>query len=208
MTQVKIKFCGITRLEDAEHAVAFGADALGFVFFDGSPRCIDPPAAAEIIRQLPPFVCTVGLFVNTDADEVKEISEATGIDLVQYHGDETPAICASGPQAWMKAIRVKDGLDLAAEAARYHGASAIFLDTYDDSAYGGTGKQIDWQGIPTGLPRPVILAGGLNADNVAQAIRVVQPYAVDVSGGIEVSKGVKDPVEMQRFVAAVRHLER
>ena len=204
MTQVKIKFCGITRLEDAEQAVAFGADALGFVFFEGSPRYIDPRAAADIIRQLPPFVCKVGLFVNTETERVTEIATATCIDLVQYHGDETPANCEAGPKAWMKAIRVKKDLDLAAEAARYSRARAIFLDAYDATAYGGTGRQIDWQTIPQGLPRPVILAGGLTADNVAEAIRVVQPYAVDVSGGIESAKGVKDLTQMQRFISAVR----
>jgi phosphoribosylanthranilate isomerase len=208
LTQVKIKFCGITRLEDAERAVVLGADALGFVFFEGSPRYVDPAAAAEIIRQLPPFVCKVGLFVNLQADRVREIVDATCIDLVQYHGDETPEICAAGPQAWMKAIRVKTDMDIAAESERYRGARAIFLDAYDETAYGGTGRQIDWHSIPRGLARPVILAGGLTADNVAAAIAAVQPYAVDVSGGIESSKGIKDPAEMQRFIAEVRRLER
>lgn len=208
MTRVKIKFCGITRLEDAEQAVTLGADALGFVFFEGSPRYIEPAAAAAIIRQLPPFVCKVGLFVNLEADSVTEITQHTGVDLVQYHGDETPAVCAAGPPAWMKAIRVKDDLDIAPESARYHGARAIFLDAHDDQAYGGTGRQIDWHAIPQGLPRPVILAGGLSADNVADAIRVVKPYAVDVSGGIESSKGIKDPDKMRQFITEVKRGER
>ena len=207
MTQVKIKFCGITRLEDADQAVAFGADALGFVFFEGSPRYIEPAAAAEIIRQLPPFVCKVGLFVNVPADKVTEIMHHTGIDLVQYHGDETPAVCGAGPQAWMKAIRVKDDLDIVTETARYRGARAVFLDAFDGTAYGGTGRQIDWHVIPQGLPPPIILAGGLTADNVADAIRIVRPYAVDVSGGIESSKGIKDPSKMRQFITEVRRLE-
>jgi len=207
LTSVRIKICGITRLEDAKRAVSLGVDALGFVFFAGSPRYVEPVVAADIIRELPPFVTKVGLFVNAATDQVKEILETTRIDFVQYHGDETPSLCAESPRAWMKAIRVKDGMDLAGEISRYRDASAIFLDAYDENMYGGTGRQVDWKVIPKGLPNPVILAGGLTADNVEHAINVARPYAVDVSSGIEASEGIKDAVKMRQFVEKVRRLE-
>ena len=204
---VRIKICGITRLEDAEQAVSLGVDALGFVFFMRSPRYIEPTVAADIIRKLPPFVTKVGLFVNAAMDHVKEISEATQIDLIQYHGDETPSFCAESPRSWVKAIRVRDGMDFAGEFARYRDASAIFLDGYDSHLYGGTGRQVDWKAIPKAFPSPMILAGGLTVENVEQAINIARPYAVDVSSGIEASEGIKDAVKMRRFVEKVKRIE-
>lgn len=205
---VKVKFCGITRLEDAETAAALGADAVGFVFYEKSPRFIDPAAAAEIIRRLPPFVCKVGLFVNSEKHKVESVVRETGIDLVQYHGDESPVQCESGSKPWMKAIRVSPEMDVEAEAARYARASAIFLDADDPAAYGGTGQCFDWRVIPRKLPRPVILAGGLTPENVGKAIRIAAPYGVDVSGGIESSKGIKDPVKMEKFITEARRIGR
>ena len=205
---VKVKFCGITRLEDAETAAALGADAVGFVFYEKSPRYIGPAAAAEIIRRLPPFVCKVGLFVNSEKHKVESVVRETGIDLVQYHGDESPVQCESGSKPWMKAIRVSPEMDVQAEAARYARASAIFLDAHDPTAYGGTGQCFDWRVIPRKLPRPVILAGGLTPENVGKAIRIAVPYGVDVSGGIESSKGIKDPVKMERFITEARRFGR
>jgi phosphoribosylanthranilate isomerase len=204
---VKVKFCGITRPEDATMAAALGADAIGFVFYEKSPRYIEPAAAAEIISRLPPFVCKVGLFVNSEKERVERIVSETGIDLVQYHGDESPAKCESGPKPWMKAIRVHRETNIEAEAARFGGASAIFLDAYDDAAYGGTGRSFDWGVIPRDMPRPVILAGGLTPQNVGEAIRIAAPYAVDVSGGIESYEGIKDPAKMKKFLAEARSIE-
>lgn len=204
---VRIKFCGITRAEDAQAAVKLGADALGFVFYAPSPRCVDVAQAAAIARELPPFISKVGLFVNAQAAEVEDTCRAVGLDVVQYHGDEAPEQCAQAPRPWIKAIRVRADLDVAAECARYAQASAWLFDTYDDSLYGGSGKAFDWDLLPRRHRRPIILAGGLTPDNVAQAIRSTAPYAVDVSGGIEAAKGIKDHEKMRKFIAEVQRCE-
>jgi len=204
---VRIKFCGITRAEDAAAAVSLGADALGFVFYAPSPRCIDEARAAAIVRGLPPFLCKVGLFVNADAHEVERICRTVGLDVVQYHGDETPDACARSPRPWIKAIRVHAELDIAQECARYADASAWLFDTYDDKLYGGSGKAFDWQLLPPHSRRPIILAGGLTPDNVGHAIRTTAPYAVDVSGGIEAAKGIKDYDKMRKFIAEVERCD-
>ena len=204
---VKIKFCGITRVEDANAAVTLGADALGFVFYTPSPRCIGIAQAADIARLLPPFLCKVGLFVDAPAAEVEAVSRAVGLDVVQYHGDETPAECARSPRPWIKAFRIHAEINIAQECARYGAASAWLFDSFDDKLYGGTGKAFDWRLLPHHNRRPIILAGGLTPDNVADAIRATAPYAVDVSGGIEAAKGIKDYQKMQKFVAEVKHVE-
>lgn len=204
---VKIKFCGITRGTDAIAAAAFGADALGFVFYEPSPRYVAPAHAADIVRALPPFICKVGLFVNTPAADVERIVENVGLDVVQYHGDESPADCLQAPRPWIKALRVRPGVDLAAVAASYLGASALLYDAYDETVYGGSGKAFDWTLLGSTSTVPAILAGGLTPANVARAIELTRPYAVDVSGGIESAKGVKDHDKMQRFVAEVRRIE-
>jgi phosphoribosylanthranilate isomerase len=204
---VRIKFCGITRVEDALAAVSLGADALGFVFYAPSPRYVDLTTATEIARQLPPFVCKVGLFVNASAAQVSHACDAVGLDVVQYHGDETPEQCAHAPRPWIKAIRVRPELDIAQESARYAAASAWLFDTYDDKLYGGSGKAFDWHRLPQHNRRPIILAGGLSPDNVGQAIRSTAPYAVDVSGGIEAAKGIKDHDKMRKFIAEVKRCE-
>lgn len=204
---VRIKFCGITRVEDALAAVSLGADALGFVFYAPSPRYVDLTTATQIARQLPPFVCKVGLFVNASAAQVSQACDAVGLDVVQYHGDETPEHCADAPRPWIKAIRVRPELDIAQECARYSAASAWLFDTYDDKLYGGSGKVFDWHRLPQHNRRPIILAGGLSPDNVGQAIRSTAPYAVDVSGGIEAAKGIKDHDKMRKFIAEVKRCE-
>ncbi len=205
---VRIKFCGITRVTDAQAAVALGADALGFVFYPPSPRAITPAAAADIVRALPPFVCKVGLFVNAVPETVAATVETAGLDIVQYHGDETPDDCARATRPWIKACRVRAGLDLAATCASYGAAAAWLFDAYDEQLYGGSGRSFDWDLLPVDQRRPVILAGGLTADNVAEAVRRTAPYAVDVSGGIEAAKGIKDQDKMRKFIAEVKRVER
>lgn len=202
--RTRIKICGITRLEDARAAMDAGADALGFVFYPPSPRYIAPERAAEIIAALPPFVTMTGLFVDASAAEVQRILELTRIDLLQFHGNETPAFCDSFSRAWIKALRVAPDMDLIAEAGQYAAARALLLDTYVSGVPGGTGSVFDWSVIPEALRPAIILAGGLDADNVASAIRQIRPWAVDVSGGVEASKGIKDINEIKRFVNEVK----
>lgn len=204
MSGVRSKICGITRMEDALAAVEAGADAIGFVFYAKSPRAVTVQQARAIIAGLPPFVTIVGLFVNASACELNETLDAVPLDLLQFHGDETPEECAGYHRPYIKALRVKAGDDIAASCAAYAGASGILLDAYVEGIPGGTGEAFDWSLIPQGLSKPIILAGGLCADNVAQAIAQVRPYAVDVSGGVEQAKGIKDSGKIHAFMQAVR----
>ena len=201
--RVRVKFCGITRAEDALAGTALGADALGFVFYPPSPRYLEPEAAARIMRELPPFVTTVGLFVNVEPEEIRAIAAVCRFDLVQYHGDESDQRCREAGLPYIKAVRVGPETDLNAELAAYPGAAAILLDTLVAGEPGGTGTVFDWRQIPAARPRPLILAGGLHPANVAAAIAAVQPYGVDVSGGIEQGKGIKDKEKMQLFINEV-----
>ncbi|WP_194787722.1 phosphoribosylanthranilate isomerase [Pseudomonas sp. UFMG81] len=204
MSNVRSKICGITRIEDALAAVEAGADALGFVFYAKSPRAVDVRQARAIIRELPPFVTTVGLFVNASRCELNETLEAVELDLLQFHGDESPADCEGYHRPWVKALRVRPGDDLEAACQHYAGARGMLLDAYVPGVPGGTGEAFDWSLIPKKLSKPIILAGGLSADNVAQAIRQVRPYAVDVSGGVEQAKGIKDAAKIDAFMRAVK----
>ena len=204
MPVVRSKICGITRVEDALAAVEAGADAIGLVFYAKSPRAVTVQQARAIIEALPPFVTSVGLFVNAGRCELGEILDAVPLGLLQFHGDEAPADCEGWHRPYIKALRVKAGDDIAASCATFAGASGILLDTYVEGVPGGTGEAFDWSLVPQGLDKPIILAGGLTVDNVAQAIRQVRPYAVDVSGGVEQSKGIKDPAKIRAFMAAVR----
>lgn len=206
--RTRIKFCGITRESDAVAAVDLGVDALGFVFHQASPRYIAPLLAAQIIRALPPFVAAVGLFVDAALEQVREIVSQTGLSVVQFHGDESPEYCAEYAQPYLKVVRVVDRHSVAQAERRYTAAQALLLDTYHPQLAGGTGEVFDWDLIPRTRTRPIILAGGLNAQNVARAIRAAAPFAVDVSGGIEAAKGLKDIVKMQLFVSEVNSLER
>ena len=204
MSGVRSKICGITRMEDALAAVEAGADAIGFVFYAKSPRAVTVQQARAIIAGLPPFVTTVGLFVNASACELNETLDAVPLDLLQFHGDETPEECAGYHRPYIKALRVKAGDDIAASCAAYAGASGILLDAYVEGIPGGTGEAFDWSLIPQGLSKPIILAGGLNPENVGAAIKQVRPYAVDVSGGVEQGKGIKDSAKIRAFMQAVR----
>ncbi|AAN67609.1 MULTISPECIES: phosphoribosylanthranilate isomerase [Pseudomonas] len=204
MSNVRSKICGITRIEDALAAAEAGADAIGFVFYAKSPRAVDVRQARAIIAELPPFVTTVGLFVNASRCELNEILEVVPLDLLQFHGDETPQDCEGYHRPWIKALRVRPGDDLEAACRLYAGARGILLDTYVPGVPGGTGEAFDWSLVPARLGKPIILAGGLSADNVGQAIAQVKPYAVDVSGGVEQAKGIKDAAKIEAFMRAVK----
>ncbi|MFC4863942.1 phosphoribosylanthranilate isomerase [Pseudomonas sp. JS3066] len=204
MSAVRIKICGITRIEDALAAVAAGADAIGFVFYAKSPRAVTSAQAGAIIAALPPFVTTVGLFVDMPRAELKQLLEVVSLDLLQFHGDESPADCAGYGRPYIKALRVKPGDDVAAAIARYPDASGVLLDTYVAGTPGGTGEAFDWSLVPRNAAKPVILAGGLTPENIGEAVRQVCPYAVDVSGGVEASKGIKDAAKIQAFIQRAR----
>ncbi|MDT8419232.1 MAG: phosphoribosylanthranilate isomerase [Desulfuromonadales bacterium] len=199
----RIKICGITSSEDALQAAACGADALGFVFFDRSPRCVTPGQAREIIAGLPPLLTTVGLFVNATPQTIRDTAAYCGLDRVQLHGDETPADCLLPPLRVIKALRVRDEQSLA-RADEYPGD--LLLDAWSDQAYGGTGHAFDWQlACALAARRPIILAGGLNPENVAAAVARVKPYGVDVSSGVELSPGRKDHAKVAEFIRRVRN---
>ncbi|PLX96808.1 MAG: phosphoribosylanthranilate isomerase [Desulfuromonas sp.] len=200
---MKVKICGITRVEDALHACMSGADALGFVFYAKSSRCVTPEKAKEIVAALPPFVTTVGLFVNETPVRIREIVATVGLDVVQLHGDESPEACAYAPQRVVKALRVKDAASLADHTD--YTTSALLLDAWVAGAYGGTGEVFNWDlAAEVARKRPVILAGGLTPENVAQAITAVQPYAVDVSSGVESAPGKKDATKVAAFIRAAK----
>ena len=200
---MKVKVCGITRLEDALAVAGYGADAIGFVFYKKSPRYIEPELAAEIVKRLPPFITPVALFVNESEETVRDILHLAGINVVQFHGDETPEYVSLFPQRVIKAIRVKDESTLAPLAG--YDVSAFLLDAYSPDAYGGTGKKFDWNVIKEiGSVNRIILAGGLNADNVAYAVKLVRPYGIDASSGLESSLGIKDHKKVKDFISAAR----
>ena len=203
----RIKICGITNPDDAEQAAKLGADAIGLVFYEPSPRHVDIKQACAVVDALPPFVTSVGLFVNASAEEIRAVLDQVNLDLLQFHGDESPEFCASFDRPWIKAIRMAKGVDLHAEAERYSQSWGLLLDAYHPGLPGGTGESFEWARVPDDLPTSVILAGGLNAGNVGEAIRIVRPYAVDVSGGVEAEKGIKDWGKMADFVAAVREAD-
>ncbi len=203
VVRTRVKICGITRPQDGVGAAILGADAIGLVFYPPSPRAVTADQARAIVKALPPFVSVVALFVNAEPQAVRSVLEAVPVDLLQFHGDETPAQCRGHGRPYIKAVAMRDGLDLVETARRYGDARALLLDTYKESLAGGTGESFDWGRIPPGLARPVILAGGLRPDNVAEAVRRVRPYAVDVSGGVESSKGIKDAAKMAAFIRGV-----
>ncbi|WP_346399129.1 phosphoribosylanthranilate isomerase [Pseudomonas syringae] len=203
MSAVRSKICGITRIEDALAAAEAGADAIGLVFYPNSPRAVTVLQARAIIAALPPFITTVGLFVNASRCELNETLDAVALDMLQFHGDETPEECDGYHRPYIKALRVKAGDDIAGVCRTYRNARGVLLDTYVEGVPGGTGETFDWALIPDDLDKPVILAGGLTSANVAQAIAQVRPYAVDVSGGVEKSKGIKDREKIRAFMSAV-----
>lgn len=204
MSRTLVKICGITRSTDALAACEAGADALGLVFYGPSPRCVTAEQAREIVAAVPPFVTIVALFVDATAATIQRILDCVPIDCIQFHGDETPAFCAQFQRPYVKALRMRPGADIRQLAGSFVGARGLLLDSWQPGVPGGTGQTFDWAAIPAGLARPLVLAGGLHAGNVAAAIATVQPAAVDVSGGVESAPGIKDADKMNRFVAAVR----
>lgn len=207
IARVRIKICGITRAEDALAAIRLGADAIGLVFYPDSPRAVSIDRARMISDMLPPFVTRVGLFVNASGDEINKVLQAVALDLLQFHGEEEPSECARYSKPYIKAVRMCDGVDVPGAAQRYAGASALLLDAYVKGRHGGTGATFNWSSIPAKVGKPIILAGGLTAVNVANAIRQSLPYAVDVSGGVESGKGIKDARKMAEFIREVRYAE-
>lgn len=184
-------------------AACLGADAIGLVFYAASPRAVTVEQAREVVAALPPFVSTVALFVNPAAEQVRAVADAIRPNLLQFHGEETPAQCGQFGIPYIKAVRVRPGIDLPAQTKRYECAAAILFDSYQEDRHGGTGATFDWSLLPAGVSKPFVLAGGLSPDNVAAAVARVRPYAVDVSGGIEISKGIKDLTKMQAFLREV-----
>jgi phosphoribosylanthranilate isomerase len=201
--QVKAKICGMTQIKDAVFAVEQGADAVGFIFYNKSPRSVTMKIAKEIIAQLPPFVDTVGVFVNESADRVNKIAEYCGLDLVQLHGEESPAFCRKIRRRVIKAFRVKDLQSI--KLLKNYAVSGFLLDTFSEELQGGTGKVFDWNlALPAKKIGPVIMAGGLTPRNIKQAIRQVRPYGVDVCSGVEKEPGIKDPEKVRAFLENIR----
>lgn len=203
----RIKICGITRAEDALAAASSGADAIGLVFYQRSPRHVSIAQAKQLAGALPPFVSVVGLFVNADVAFVREVLANVPLDLLQFHGDETPEYCTQFDRPYLKAIRVKAGVDLLQCASDFRSAKGLLLDAHVEGIPGGTGTSFDWALIPKQLPLPVILSGGLDAENVAAAIKQVRPYAVDVSSGVEAGKGIKDAAKIVAFINEVKRVD-
>lgn len=203
MTRTRAKICGITRVEDAVSAVQAGADAIGLVFYAQSPRCVSIEQAQKIVAAMPPFVSVVGLFVNARSAEIESILSQVKLDILQFHGDETAAECEQIKMPYYKAIRVKADTNLLQYEVEFSRAKALLLDAHSDVAFGGTGQTFDWNLIPQSLTKPIILAGGLTVENVEKAIQQVRPYAVDVSGGVELTKGIKDVAKIAAFMQGV-----
>ncbi|MBI4997667.1 MAG: phosphoribosylanthranilate isomerase [Rhodocyclales bacterium] len=206
MSGTRVKICGITREQDLAAAVAAGADALGFVFYPPSPRYLATQRAAELVQRVPPFVVSVGLFVDPEPDFVRRTLASVPLDLLQFQGDESPAFCEQFGRPYLKVARMRPGLDLVEFARAFASARGLLLDAYVEG-YGGAGQVFDWSLVPGRLPLPVVLAGGLTAENVSGAIRQLRPWAVDVSSGVESAKGIKDAAKIAAFIAAVKNAD-
>jgi phosphoribosylanthranilate isomerase len=201
--RTRVKICGITTVEDALMAAQAGADSIGLVFYAPSPRYVEIEQASKIAQALPPFVTVTALFVDPQADDVQAVLDRVAVDLLQFHGDEPPEFCEQFDRPYMKAVRMQPDTDLSALASRYGSASGLLLDAYKPGVPGGTGEQFNWDWVPSAFDKPLVLAGGLRADNVAQAIRKTRPWAVDVSGGVEAGKGIKSAEAVQLFMQQV-----
>lgn len=204
--RTRIKICGLTRETDVDEAVAAGADAIGLVLYDKSPRHVSPQRAAELARRLPPFVTPVLLLVNASAELLDEAVQAVPHALLQFHGDESPEACQASGRPYLRAARIVPGFDLLDFAACHPQATGILLDAHVEG-YGGGGKVFDWSLIPANVPRPVVLSGGLNSANVIDGVMSIRPWAVDVSSGVEQAKGIKDAALLRRFCEAVREAD-
>ena len=207
MTTLRIKICGLTRVADALMACEAGADAIGLVFYPPSSRYIEPARAAEIVRALPPFVQSVGLFVNPQPADVERTLAQVELDLLQFHGNEPAAMCSTFARPYIKAVAMRDGLDVNAIMAQHTQARGFLLDAYHPDKPGGTGEVFDWQRFPQRADKPLILAGGLTEANVAEAVRQCRPYAVDVSGGVESAPGKKSADKVFAFIKKARQLQ-
>ena len=207
ISKTRIKICGITREQDLLTVASCGADALGLVFYEKSPRHVTVQQAAQLARAVPPFITVVGLFVNPSVDYVREVLAKVALDVLQFHGEEEPGFCTQFGRPYLKAIRVKPGVDLVECATRYASAQGLLLDAYVEGTQGGTGESFDWALIPRDMPLPVILSGGLYAGNVAEAIRKIRPYAVDVSSGVEAARGIKDAAKIAAFINEVKRTD-
>lgn len=203
--QPRVKICGITRPDDARQAVAAGADALGVVFYASSPRAVDVVQAQRVAQAAGPFVTLVGLFVNAEAAAVREVLTQVPIQLLQFHGDEDARYCEAFDRPYIKAIRMRPGLDVLASMAEHPRAQGFLLDAYRPGVPGGTGESFDWQRVPQTSERTIILAGGLTPENVARAVESTRPYGVDVSGGVEAAPGRKDRHKMNVFIHNAKH---
>lgn len=201
--RTRVKVCGITRIEDAQAAVAAGADAIGLVFYAGSPRVVSIEQARAIAAVVPPFVSVVGLFVDESAEVIREVLSRVNLSLLQFHGSETPDQCRLYRRPYLKAIHMRDNVDLRNEEARFADAAGLLLDAFAQGQFGGSGRTFDWSCVPAQRTKPIVLAGGLTPENVGEAIRRVHPDAVDVTSGVEAGKGIKDPARIVAFVAAV-----
>jgi phosphoribosylanthranilate isomerase len=206
--RTRIKICGITRVEDARAAAGHGADAIGLIFYRPSPRYVTPERARAIVDATPAFVSTVAVFVNPTRDEVETVIRESGVALLQFHGDETPDFCSGFSRPYIKAARIRPELDLLKYLSPHTDARAWMLDAFHEDLWGGTGGAFDWSLVPRSAAKPIILSGGLTRENVAGAVRRVGPYAVDVSTGVEVSKGIKDAAKIAAFIGAVRREDR
>jgi len=202
----RVKICGLTRVQDIKAAVANGADALGFVFYEPSPRAVSIEQVELLARHVPAFVSVVGLFVNPSAKQVKDVLDRIPLDLLQFHGDEPADFCQQFGRRWIKAVRVQGAGQIERAFAEYHSAAGLLVDAWDPARYGGTGHSFNWDLIPLERPLPLILAGGLSSDNVSRAIEQVKPWAVDVSGGVEESKGIKDIEKISEFIKEVHRV--
>lgn len=203
MPRTRIKICGLTRPQDLDVAIQLGADAVGFVFYPPSPRYLSLVQARDLASRVPPFVTRVGLFVNADPRQVRDTLAEVPLDLLQFHGEEEAGYCARFGLPYLKAARVRPGVDLLEFARTYATAQGVLLDAWVE-AYGGAGQSFDWSLIPSNLPVPMILSGGLHMDNVGEAVMKIKPWAVDVSSGVEIAKGIKDADKIAAFVTAVR----
>lgn len=205
--RTRVKICGIARVQDAVRAVELGVDALGLVFYSGSVRAVTPEAAVKIITATAPFVTIVGLFLNADPQYVKSIVDSVGLDLLQFHGTETPQECAAYRRPFIKAVPMSGPIDIQEYVAAYPDATGFLFDSHSPGKRGGLGRSFDWSRIPGHLGKPLILAGGLTPQNVGDAIRATTPYAVDVSSGVEANKGSKDPAKMAAFMQEVHRVD-
>ncbi|WP_283149266.1 phosphoribosylanthranilate isomerase [Silvimonas soli] len=204
MSLPRIKICGLRDAETARTVAAMGADAIGLVFYAPSPRNVSIETAQTVLAALPAFVTSVGLFVNADAEWLRDLLEVLPLDLLQFHGDESPAYCRSFGRPYIKAVRVKPDTNLLEYAAQYRDARGLLVDAFVEGTPGGTGEAFDWSLIPQDLPLPLILSGGLHPDNVREAIAAVKPWAVDVSSGVESTRGIKDLSKVEQFIKAAR----